>query len=398
MHATDILDTCLTGLCQTMHAARYTAVKVAVESALAQRCVTVTALGRGIIGEVGEKHCIKRMDRLAGNEHLRQQVSVAYQDMAEWILGGTVRPLILVDWSPLSPDERFHLLRASVPVGGRALAIYEEVHERNCLGSRSVQTEFLATLASLLPPHCEPILVTDAGFKNPWFRAVEALGWDWIGRIRGTVQITRPDEEFWVRCTRVANVLKTGKPTYLGAFLVARSNPIECAVYGLRKPPKGRRKNTRHGHKAESKHSKTNAAREREPWLIVTSLPGGKTETKKVLAAYRKRMAIEENFRDTKSEYYGMGLDRSRSRSAERYSVLLLINALALFTAWLHGKVAQTKNLHWRYQANTVKSRSVLSSVFLGLRVIRRGELDLTSRLLAQLRSSLCEPEFGATA
>ncbi|SCZ65861.1 hypothetical protein SAMN03097708_02891 [Thiohalomonas denitrificans] len=95
MHATVVLDTCLTGRCQTMHAARYAVRKVAVGSALAQRYVTATALGRGITGEVREKHCIKRTDRLAGNEHLRQQAPVVYQEMAQWILSGTARPVSL---------------------------------------------------------------------------------------------------------------------------------------------------------------------------------------------------------------------------------------------------------------------------------------------------------------
>lgn len=26
--------------------------------------------------------------------------------------------------------------------------------------------------------------VTDAGFRSPWFRAVEKLGWYWLGRLR----------------------------------------------------------------------------------------------------------------------------------------------------------------------------------------------------------------------
>jgi hypothetical protein len=27
-------------------------------------------------------------------------------------------------------------------------------------------------------------VITDAGFRAPWFRAVEAMGWHWIGRVR----------------------------------------------------------------------------------------------------------------------------------------------------------------------------------------------------------------------
>ena len=29
----------------------------------------------------------------------------------------------------------------------------------------------------MLPECCKPILITDAGFRGPWFRAVEAMGY-----------------------------------------------------------------------------------------------------------------------------------------------------------------------------------------------------------------------------
>lgn len=36
-----------------------------------------------------------------------------------------------------------------------------------------------------VPPKVEcPIVVTDAGFRAPWFRAVEAMGWHGLGRLR----------------------------------------------------------------------------------------------------------------------------------------------------------------------------------------------------------------------
>jgi len=398
MHATDILDTCVSELCQTMHLSRYHAVKAAVSSALNHRCVTVTGLGRGIAGDVQEKHSIKRMDRLVGNRYLRTEAPAVYRSMSRWLVNSATRPLILVDWSPLSPDQRFYLLRASIPLGGRALVIYEEAHEQRDHGGHQVHVAFLRQLALILPETCRPVLITDAGFKNPWFRAVEAMGWDWIGRIRGRVQVSRPGEDKWLFSTLLTKLLPSGRSMYLGRFDLARANPIECAIYGLRKVKKGRVSKTRKGLRSRSEHNRVNAARGRDPWLIATSLAGGDTETKRILAAYQKRMQIEENFRDTKSEYYGLGLDRSRSRSAGRYTVLLLVNALAIFTAWLFGTAARLEKLHRRYQANTVRHRTVLSSVFLGLRVIRRQDLQMTTRMLAQIRRALHEPDSAMLA
>jgi len=46
---------------------------------------------------------------------------------------------------------------------------------------------FLKELAAILPQRCCPLIVTDAGYRNTWFREVERLGWFWLGRVRGEV-------------------------------------------------------------------------------------------------------------------------------------------------------------------------------------------------------------------
>lgn len=148
---------------------------------------------------------------------------------------------------------------------------------------------------------------------------------------------------------------------------------------------------TARGHRALSKKSRTNAEREREPWLIATSLPAESSLTGAVIAAYRKRMQIEEGFRDTKDERYGLGLDMSLSKTKERYTVLLLVAALAAFVAWLFGKVAYGRKLHLKYQANTIMHRRVLSFVYLGMRIARRGGIGIERGDLRHARNALCE-------
>ena len=137
--------------------------------------------------------------------------------------------------------------------------------------------------------------------------------------------------------------------------------------------------------------SRDSAAREREPWVLATSLPGGSAVTDEVIEFYVRHMQIEESFQDTKDKYYGLGLNRSRSRSADRFTILLLINALAFFAAWLFGKVAELRELHRHYQANTIRTRRVLSHVFLGLRVLSRQPIPLTRELLRQAQADLTQ-------
>jgi hypothetical protein len=391
MHATDLIETNIRPHCQSIHKKRFDVLEVGVEAALAGRCVTVTGLGRRSPRAVTEKASIKQMDLLVGNKHLPGEAPVLYRAMARWIVQEEKRPVIVVDWSVLTADEKFHVLRASVPAGGRGKTLYQEVHPQEKYGSPDVQLEFLRRLAQVLPTDCKPVVVTDAGFKNPWFRAVETLGWDWIGRVRGAVQLTRPQEDIWLEATLLGHLLEVDTPVYMGSFLLAKTSPLPCAVYGLRKPPKGRVHSTLRGQRVQSSQSRKSAQREREPWVLVTSLSGGDAIIPQVIEAYTKRMQIEEAFRDTKDEYYGLGLNRSRSRSASRFTVLLLINALALFVAWLIGKVAELRELHHTYQANTERNRRVLSFVFLGLRVLSRAPLEITPEELQQARLDIGE-------
>ena len=54
--------------------------------------------------------------------------------------------------------------------------LYKEVHPLKAYGKACIQKRFLKTLQTLLPTDCYPILITDAEFLGPWFRAVQKLG------------------------------------------------------------------------------------------------------------------------------------------------------------------------------------------------------------------------------
>ena len=69
----------------------------------------------------------------------------------------------MVDGSDLDECKRHFLLRASVPVNGRSLTLYEEVHTLKSKEKPKTPQHFLPTLKSLLPPSGRPILLTDAG-------------------------------------------------------------------------------------------------------------------------------------------------------------------------------------------------------------------------------------------
>jgi hypothetical protein len=90
-----------------------------------------------------------------------------------------------------------------------------------------------------------------------------------------------------------------------------------------------------------------------------------------------KGMQIEEAFRDLKSTRFGLSLELHRSYPVERLQILLLVATLALRVAWLMGKATELTGQHRNSQANTVRDRLVLSTIFIGLKVIDDPRLTL---------------------
>jgi hypothetical protein len=115
-------------------------------------------------------------------------------------------------------------------------------------------------------------------------------------------------------------------------------------------------------------------------WFIAISLPRTKCVGKKIVAIYRLRMQIEEEFRDIKSSLFGLGFEHHKSRCVQRIAILILIATLASILANIIGLAIFMVGLHRRYQANTVKTRRVLSFHYLGL----RGCVDKHFKLLCE--------------
>ena len=298
-------------------------------------------------------------------------------------MGNHQRPLILIDWSDFTYDRSHLILRASVPVGGRALTLYEEVHAYRYYGNARVEKRFLKTLHALLPEACTPIVVTDAGFLGPWFRAVTKLGWHFIGRLPKSVLYQEAGQRHWSKCQDLFERATTTSH-YVGEVALVRSHPFLCHLYHYRHPRQGRHKMTMFGKRAQSRHSKKNAQREASPWILASSLSPDEATAKQVIQRYRTRMQIEEGFRDLKNHRTGFALSSTRSRSPERLANLLLVGMLATLMLWLMGRMAEAKQRHYQYQANTVRTQRVLSLFYLGCLLVAQGEFHLTQREVKQ--------------
>lgn len=349
-----------------IHAARLQALMAAVEAGLTGASLSITALGRALSGSAFIKHKIKRIDRLAGNSHLGIERMALYGAMAQWLLKSLPLPVILFDWSPLTDDQSQQLLRAALPVGGRSITLYEEVHPRKKLGNPRVQKQFLIRLHQLLPSHVIPIAVADSGFRTPFFREIECLGWHWLGRIRNRDFIAFDDEaDNWV-AAKSLYAKATHKPKLLGFAHWVRRNPLTGQLVTFFRLPKGRKHLTLQKQPAKSRYSRKQAEREKEPWLLVVSPSLKAYSAVRIVDYYRTRMQIEEGFRDTKSTHYGLDLARESRIKAERRANLLLIAALILFALWLVGLSLKGSPTERQIRVNSRSKHAPYSAIFLG--------------------------------
>jgi hypothetical protein len=386
LHALTILQRCVAPLLVGIHRRRLTVLLEAVAATVSGPRLTLTEIGRRFGGGSDLRHRIKRADRLLGNAHLRRDAKRIYAALARMLLANVAEPLIVVDWSDLKEDQSLHVLRASVPVGGRSLTLYEEVHTQSNLGNRRVQHRFLQQLKTLLPATAEPIIVADSGFKVPFYREVERLGWRWVGRVRGRDYIRLKHR--WRSCKRIFGEATT-TPTALGIGDWVRSNPLRATFVLVRKPKLGRRAKTASGKRARSKKSLQAARNAREPWLLVASTRLADWPAKRLVRVYRQRMQIELSFRDMKSQHFGEGLECSASSGAARFTVLVLIASLAAILLWLIGTAAERCGVHERMRPCNRKRRAY-SRLFLARLLLTLEDCRTT---IAELVNAIGPPD-----
>ena len=219
-----------------------------------------------------------------------------------------------------------------------------------------MQHRFLQPLAQLLPPSAEPIIVADSGFKVPFFREVERLGWRLVGRVR------RHDCPFVSRTAgpvvKRSFAVPPPQRRRWGGVIWVRSNPLRSIFVLVRLPKQRRQDKTAASNRARSKKSKQAARSAHEPWLLVASGRFAHWPAKRLVRVYRQRMQIEPSFRDMKSEHFGEGLERSAASGVGRFTVLVLIASLAAILLWLIGTAAERAGLHQRLRPGSRKRRA----------------------------------------
>lgn len=335
MHACQIIQELLRNQCPSMHAKRRECL-VRVTAAALESGLGLLKMSRGLGTQTDLRHRIKCCDRLLSNRRLQAERVLVYKALAERLLGTLRHVCIVVDWSALRADGSLQLLRAATVVSGRAITVYEEVHPLEQLGTAAVQREFMVSLRDILPRHCQPIIMTDAGFRGTWFKMLDQQGWHWIGRIRNRDLVTRPTDLAWIGCKTLYDKAQS-RARDLGSFLYTRASAVPCRLVLIKHAPKGRHHKTKLGKRCLSSHSRKNRNSQVEPWLLAVSPSLATLNASDVVRFYAGRMQIEQTFRDLKSAQYGQGLETCQTRTALRIANLILIGTLLTYALWLIG-------------------------------------------------------------
>lgn len=360
--------------------------------------LTLSAVGRALAAVFGysEKHAIKRVDRLLKNPKLHREMGHYQRALLRSVLSEHAPLVVIVDWTQGVED--LHVLSASVPVGGRSVSIYWEVHPKKFVGNRHVHNGFLDALRERVPEGKQVIVVTDAGFHVPWFNKVRSMGWHFLGRLSRTISVHRAGRQ-WVRADELWCKARTGKPVDLGTCTVSKGRPLSARLVlykSKRRGRKGSRRPNRVGVHPSMDAYKSYQRRHRNPWLLATSL--NEVDAHFVTEVYGQRMQCEETFRDFKSHRFGFSLEDFYTRCPRRLAIAILLATVAHFITTLIGSRAEQAGLQMSFQANTVRSRRVLSLPYLGRRICRTELPRPLARVFAHLADFKIPHSLGIPA
>ncbi len=396
MKVKNILNDWLGNAIPTMNKSRRRALVECVNSIANGNSLTVTGMGRGLDSKAYEKHCIKRSDRLCSNFYLFREKTGIYEAICKMWIPQYSRPNILVDWSNLDDCNNAFLISATLVCDGRSVSLYSETHPLSTREQSKTHRRFLETLKELLPDNCRPIIIADAGFQVPWHELVLSLGWDYVGRVRKPNCCKLAGGE-WQRLDEIFKKATNTAKCYNGKL--TKRNQFETLFVLYKGASKGRHKLTTGGVRFRTSLSQRHARSGREPWVLATSLPINRGLAKRVVKIYKSRMQIEEGYRDMKSKLFGLGFNESKSYKINRIAILMLIAILAALLLIMIGAAAEQAGFARRFQANTIKSRRVLSLHYLGLRMIAQNRLVLKpgdfDKSVAHMKYMIAQAENG---
>lgn len=326
--------------------------------------LSVTEIGKKLTSKSTVKSKIYAAHTCVNNVKLERNILSIYKGLAHFFWKQATELVVLIDWTGAC-SKGYHVLQASIVAHGRSIPLYHETHTESEQENASVHNQFLLNLNEVLPRHLAVTIITDAGFHREWFQQVIDLGWDVVGRIYSLYFYQIEGQSDWhavkdIDFKGIANPLQLGK-VKLGKTKKAVSGYLYTYKERLAKVKRKKRSKYPDVNKAFSQYY-------RKGWVIFSSI---NKPARFLVMYYKKRMQIEQNFKDIKNEQLGLGLRRNQSVTKTPINMLFFLGILLTIIAWWFGLMLETLNKHLAYQANSIKYKRIRSFVHLGRMAFR---------------------------
>lgn len=281
----------------------------------------------------------RRLTRFLNNPaiHVREW----YEGIAVAILNGMAESVgeirLIIDSSKIGFGHQ--LLMVTVAYRRRAIPLtWTWIRCSRGHSSAHKQLALLSYVRGLLPKSTPVLLVGDSEFGSvDVLKILKRWRWTYVLRQKGSHQIKLLGQRHWQRFD--ALITRPGQSLWLGLGYLTYAHHFKVNLFAYWKTG------------------------EDEPWLLATNL----STPQATLAAYRRRMWIEEMFGDLKT--HGFDLEKTHLRHFMRLSRLTL--AVALLYVWLVAFGSHVIKTSIRYLVDRADRRD-LSIFRIGFRMIER--------------------------
>lgn len=315
-----------------LHALRVLSLANGVAGVLNAAVLSIHAIGQAYaqVAKITAKSGVKQVDRLLSNDGF--DLDTVLRQWVQFVVGEGGPVLIALDWTDFDADDHTTLCAYLVTTHGRATPLaWKTVRKSELKDHRTGhELEMVERLHGWIPENVRVTLLADRAFGNQeLYQCLELLGWDFVIRFRGVIQVESAEGESrdaseWVpsngRIRMLVGAKVTASRTQVGAVVLVKSKGMK------------------------------------EAWHLATSLAD--MPARDVVKLYGRRFTIEETFRDTKDLHFGMGLSATHIREPRRRDRLLLLLAVAHTLLTLLGAAAEEAGLDRYLKVNTVKRRT----------------------------------------
>lgn len=315
-----------------IHKKRVLALSLATVGVCHTGRLTVAEAGRSLAAVTGKspKHCIKQIDRFLGGDGL--DLVVAFPPFVRMVVGDRKELFVAMDWTDYAVNDQATVVLSVVTPYGRATPlVWKTVSKRGLKGKRNgYEDDVLHQLREILGPDVKVTVLGDRAFGDVELYEMlqKRLGWDFIIRFRGVIEVVDQDGE-----VRRANewVPGDGTAVCIERPFVTQDRVEVPAVVCVRRP------------------------RMKDDWCLATSRTDLSADEN--ASWYGRRFTIEESFRDEKDDRYGWGLRETDIADPAKRDRLLFVVTLARVLLTALGAAGEQLGLDVRLRANTERKK-----------------------------------------